>query len=507
VADRDFKQRYWGRLQQLQKEHIEARKAGDFVLARKKKEDIRKIAATPFDNYIRRVDTPSLNRSSSEEGSNTGEQTEDVGETNEGESQFGQPIDQRKQQAQRTAGQEQADVAQQKVLGEQPAISPAKEILPGGPAIEATKKPAIQPDVSTTKAQPTGALGGTVDKGKEVTKQAIDQAMKFAKKAVAQLAKRAVTAFFASPYGWIVMAIIVGLVLLVLIIVLLWSVVFGSHTKVSSTGSTITQATNPLSDKEWIQRLLLFSKDDSATKALSDTALSGLETELGEIKKLGQYADKVAQIDSILEEITSYRTSRTEEAGKKLIGDIKALVVSLLSVPVMPTSIKTECNSEFCLKPSIGGSIHFGSPLNPCSADVKNGKNCPKPPHGSARTYIQFVQNTCDAVDLSAGSGTPVNAIFGGEVIDDRAKSGLQIKNGIYTAVYAHLEQTVKKGDQVEAGKPIGKISSVGHVHFELMGSGQCVVVTRSEYETGKAAGNTEQSILWGKMKAVMRIP
>lgn len=504
MADRDFKQRYWGRLQQLQKEHIEARKAGDFALARKKKEDIRRIAATPFDNYIRRVENPTETQNDSQQKSDAEETSDSMEEAGDQESSFGQPIDQRKQQEEITAGQEQADLAQQKALGEQPGLSPAKEPIPGGPAIEATKKP-VAP--SGVEAQPKTAVGGAVDKGKEVAKQAVDQAMKFVKKAAAQLAKKAVMAFFASPYGWPIVAILLGLIVLGLIIMLFISIVYGNHSKVSETGSTITQATNPLSDKEWIQRLLIFSKDDSATKALSDTALSGLEAELGEIKKLGQYADKVAQIDLILEEITAYRTSRTEEAGKKLIGDIKALVVSLLSVPVMPTSIQTECNSEFCLKPSIGGSIHFGSPLNPCNADIKNGKNCPKPPNGSARTYIQFVQNTCDAVDLSAGSGTPVNAIFGGEVIDDRAKSGLQIRNGIYTAVYAHLDQSVKKGDQVEAGKPIGKISSAGHVHFELMGNGQCVVVTRSEYETGKTAGNTEQSILWGKMKAVMRIP
>ena len=129
MADkRDFKERYWARLKQLQDEHLQARKAGDFALAKKRKEDIRRIASVPFDSYINKLNNNG-------EASNTPDQEEQGSE-----SQFGQSVDVPVSEEPETAGHLRANELQEQALGEEkqeykdeggPAINAAKSFEPG----------------------------------------------------------------------------------------------------------------------------------------------------------------------------------------------------------------------------------------------------------------------------------------------------------------------------------------------------------------------------------------
>lgn len=77
-------------------------------------------------------------------------------------------------------------------------------------------------------------------------------------------------------------------------------------------------------------------------------------------------------------------------------------------------------------------------------------------------------------VDIDAGGGTPVEAIFAGKVISVRKVPGfrnvLMLKHGGYYTVYSNLERpAVKKGQEVQAGERLGFTSAGGApLHFEL---------------------------------------
>lgn len=520
MADRDFKQRYWGRLQQLQKEHLEARKAGDFALAKKRKEDIRRIAAAPFDNYIRRVDNPNGEQSIGEGQSDGTGSPDNMGEAQgddiDQEQQFGQPIDQTKQQEQRTVGQEQADAAQQKVIGEQPTVTPPKAEPPGGLAQTAVKQPTPQPKTPAQEGQPRSGAGGAVDKGKQVAQQAADQAMKYMKKMAAQLVKKAVVAFFSSPYGWAIIGIILGLILLVLIIVLLWSVVFGSHRVVSSTGATISQATNPQTDKEWLQRLLLFSGDKSVQSILTQKTIQDITAYFNNIKSSGKFADKATEIDKALADLAAYQPgSDTDQSkGKALIKELQDLLASLTIVTPIPPGTTTSPIFGTAGIGRLNQKPHFGTFGCPsggsCEAKFINMDH-------PARTYQQSGDNTCDAVDIVHPSGTTaVHAVLDGEVtMNNLLGSGIWIKSTLgghdYVLTYAHIQSELSIGKKVKSGEVIGNTAKIGNtsgdiVHFEISLDGKCVVNLPKDNMLPKDNGDFQAGEkLWAKMKTVLR--
>lgn len=505
--ERNLRNRYWNRLKQLQNEHLQARKAGDFALAKKKKEDLRAAASDPFDSYISRLNNPNYESNKND--------IEETGESDTIESQFGKEIRPEQQPTYETAGEIEARRLQEQALQEKPQFPPDKEEVPGGPAREASPKAQTQVSAPTEGAQ-KGAVGGTVERGKQATKEAASQAIDAVKKAAAQVAKKAVVTFFSSPWGWAVTAAIIGLIILILIAILFFSIIQGSHSVVSETGRTFSQPTDPLKDKEWIRKLLWLNKSESVTKALTTEALAGLEDDLNELKEDPTYNAHANVIQQVLDAITAYKTSPTTENGDTIISKLGDLGVAIFSIPVMPTTITTTkpAGQPFSELPRrLSQAIHIGTPLNPCSGA------CGKVAGMPARTFEQFKGNTCDAVDLYASNGSSIKALFSGKVTrdNDQGNSGVSefriesLPEGTgYEAVYAHMSSNkFNVGDTVQAGTEIGIIGE-GHLHFELMhktqGKTQCVIVTQKEYDEGKKNDLFEQEILWSKMKAVMRL-
>ncbi len=97
---------------------------------------------------------------------------------------------------------------------------------------------------------------------------------------------------------------------------------------------------------------------------------------------------------------------------------------------------------------------------------------------------------THEGIDIKAVRGTPVLAAGDGKVIDATSRYRGQRAWGNVVVVdhghglvtrYAHLDKfTVKKGDTVNAGDPIGAAGSTGkstgpHLHFEVIQDGQAI--------------------------------
>ena len=115
-------------------------------------------------------------------------------------------------------------------------------------------------------------------------------------------------------------------------------------------------------------------------------------------------------------------------------------------------------------------------------------------PYGWRTHPTQGIRKHHNGVDFGAAAGTWVEAIHRGKVIfagpsKSRLKNGkvggfgwhvmiLHKIHGEYViSVYCHMQEgslTVKKGDTVNAGTPVGKTGSTGdstgpHLHFEIV--------------------------------------
>ncbi len=76
-------------------------------------------------------------------------------------------------------------------------------------------------------------------------------------------------------------------------------------------------------------------------------------------------------------------------------------------------------------------------------------------------------------IDISVSGGTQVEAIYAGEVISVRTIPGyrntVMIRHGDHYTVYSNLDApTVTRGQQVDAGTPLGSSVADAPVHFEL---------------------------------------
>lgn len=77
-------------------------------------------------------------------------------------------------------------------------------------------------------------------------------------------------------------------------------------------------------------------------------------------------------------------------------------------------------------------------------------------------------------IDIRAGAGSAVEAVFSGRVIAVREvpgfRSTVMLRHGEYYTVYSNLETTrVSRGDEVRAGQPLGRTAAAGQdFHFEL---------------------------------------
>jgi len=499
MADADPRRRYLDNLKRLQKEHFEARRANDFELAEKKREQIRRIAAEPFDRYIDRIDQENLPEEAAEEG---------VG--NVANPQFSEDTTAAKKEVLEAPGEKEAESLQERALKENlpPPREPYREPVPGGPAREAVKQPAKTP-IPEGQTTPKGAVGSVVDKGKQAGKQLADQAIKAVKKAAAQALKKLAVTFFSSPWGWAIIGSIVGLIILLILVAIFWGSIMNMFHKVSTTGTTFTQAADPLKDKEWIQKLLLLAGDSTASQKINEEFLNGLTNDVSNIEKDFQLDDSGKNlIQSINETITALgnpNVENKEELAAKLITDMTALVNKLRNnMPVYPGATQS-------ILPGV--EVTGGNTPHGLSFMVRESS-----PKQHNVVYESFGQvGLCDAVDMilpGDKQGTHPNAfpIFAGKVIAKRNLVGqtaqvlvVEDSNG-YKALYTDIiDSAPNVGDNVSLDSPIGKVMN-RLIHVQVSYKDICLVTTPADYYDWKKNGGPYGKYLLSHVKEVFKL-
>ncbi|RMF29190.1 MAG: hypothetical protein D6765_04805, partial [Bacteroidetes bacterium] len=91
---------------------------------------------------------------------------------------------------------------------------------------------------------------------------------------------------------------------------------------------------------------------------------------------------------------------------------------------------------------------------------------------------IKSVEIQNNGIDIGTPPDSPVKAVFGGKVVGTRFIPGFQymvmLKHGSYYTVYSNLRETyVQKGQRVEAGHLLGRVSTnpqngEAELHFEI---------------------------------------
>jgi len=95
-----------------------------------------------------------------------------------------------------------------------------------------------------------------------------------------------------------------------------------------------------------------------------------------------------------------------------------------------------------------------------------------------AHAYLKGIQTNNNGIDISTSPNAKVKALFNGEVANVVFNPGFQaaiiVKHGKYFTVYSNIkEASVKTGDKVETGQPIGivytdKKENKTEVHLEI---------------------------------------
>lgn len=323
------------------------------------------------------------------------------------------------------------------------------------------------------------------------------------KKAALQAGKKIATFFLTNPYAWL----IVGIIIVVTLGFLLFNYLMGTASQSpSSTGQSMTQAYDSAKDKGWLAKFATMSGINDISDKELETFLAGLENDLQDIKDKGVDQKVSDKIDSILADITKYRTKADPKTGQAIIDGVKELINMYGNdlIPQFPAG---------AIAPPLKNITGFNNTLHGGIAlyKVYYKKSTIKPGHG---TYIQNNKFTCDAVDLDAPENDPVFAVFSGKlknVSDEHGhRMGILTNSAGFEIRYAHLEngslpapneQTV----DVIAGSKIGTISSVRHVHFEVAYKGHCIVTTMAD-AIANTSGKDWGSYLWNNMKKIFNL-
>lgn len=362
----------------------------------------------------------------------------------------------------------------------------------GGPAIEPTRKP--QKAAGNIPEETPEAGGETAEAPKEPKKNAtgalVDKARDAAKKFAVQTAKKLATSLVANPYVWIIGG---GILVALLIIVLLYAYFGGmAGRSPNPTGASMTQAANPVKDKDLINKILLLSGAKDIKNELTDNFFNDLIPRLNDLNS-GTSDQKIKdKVQEILKNIETYKSNNSDSSAKVLVASLNELVDLITQIPVFSGATKP-------IMSSIAGynnSLHGGTVLRPEHVDF----------HG-VYTSGQYDKGTCDAVDLKQDAKTEINAVFGGTaktVSDDHGHWMVIVTNNSYAARYAHMSNPIASG-QIVAGQKIGEISSIGHVHFELNYKGKCVVTTPNDKQKWKQNGGDIGKYLWERMKLALK--
>ena len=374
--------------------------------------------------------------------------------------------------------------------------------LPGGEAVDA------QSD------NRSGGVGGMIKaKGEELKQQGIKEAKKEASKALlkkvgwesikAGIKTQAVAAFNAvaaatSEY-WI--PILIGVIILILLIV---GIVFYVKGTSGVNGGTPVQATDYVTDRATITKIMSLSGKDIA-KELTDEMLSKLQTEMSTIgndlsgskysylsdAKKAEVRAKIAEVNTAITnfQAVSATSSKREELAKAVVTK-----VAELAAIISPAEFHFSGKTAYPLKPGTikgyGKTLHYETVLNNDA-----------PPKGKThRTYNQYQKDTADAVDISVNAGVPIYAAFSGKIT--RVKSagsdtkyiyltGKDNNGDTFLAVYAHVTGVPSEGTSVNVGDQIGTIGSLNtgsHLHFELYKNEQAVVTTAADLADSKSS-------------------
>lgn len=391
--------------------------------------------------------------------------------------------------------------------------------LPGG------KTQTAEPKKIVSNNEESGLVKNSANKARQSGGQAASAANDFGKRMAKQAAQLAVKAkdalllIYKSPVALIITAIILAL----LIFVILFGIYYArSNSSPNPQGKSPLVQTDPLTDKEWIQEVLMLAGDKDTSKLISDAALNKMKNELTNIKtqiekdntlSTTDKAGYLAKIDLILPKIDSAKLASDTDKKKILAGivtSIGELAQTFLSVTALPASLATSLPVKVALN-TFNTHPHLGTVGWPSTATPKD---YPSP----ARTFLQTGNGTCDAVDLKVGGNVDVFAAFSGKITRVSGAPGIENSENKVIAIYGHvdLDGGLSTGSDVKAGDHIGKTQvSQGHLHFELArGSSnntwKCVANSGAEINSAKAANWPENQVgktLWDKMLLVLHSP
>lgn len=388
--------------------------------------------------------------------------------------------------------------------------TPRGQDLPGGPAMkEQGEKQTKAPDQQ--EEQPGG--GGIFDRGKQFVSDKVGQVTdklkqvgkNFLDKIKKEGLKTVAKALMKSPWFWVVVAVL----LVIIILVIAFS--DSKNPNVDEAGKTETRTVEPLTDKEWIQKVLVLAGDGDVSKFLATDYLGGLSSDLTLLISQTRSPEVKTKAEEVQADITALKgaaDTAKKAVATKLLTDMKALGILMYDVSPFPADIETTSPIEIgAIQADLFNThTHVGTPAYPCGGST--GVSCNKQPNHGGRTFIQFTKNTCDATDIMV-SGANVVAAFSGKVVEkDELHFKIRLEKGghTYEAVYAHLVNTPADGETVTKGETIGKVGSAGHLHFELSVDNRCVVASPVEAAEATAAETKMGYVVWKKMVTVLRL-
>jgi len=227
------------RIDKLNSQYDDARRAGDFKVADSIKKQINGLREDSYrvnDSIIHQIN----------------ENPEGIAEDTQYDESFGQDLNNLDRDSQPSIAQQKERELQQQALGNAP-----KEEIPGGKAIEVPKS---KPTANSGAGK--GITSNVTNKVKDAAGAAKQKAGDYLKdKLKKEAMKKIAASLAANPWTWIVVAIILGVIALIILIAIFWGSITGIGKGPSPFGQSFTQAADPLSDKDWIRKVLMMTGD------------------------------------------------------------------------------------------------------------------------------------------------------------------------------------------------------------------------------------------------------
>lgn len=292
----------------------------------------------------------------------------------------------------------------------------------------------------------------------------------------------------------IVLAIII--IILVIVIAIVIYAVFFRNANSGASGSTPTQAVNPIKDVDWVKQAALLTGDNSLKKEIASDSVTDLKNNLTSISSTTTNVANKNKIETMIVKLNQLQSNPTDTVQTEVIDQLEDIFDILENpMPVFtgrnrkPLNNTTGYNSE----------LHFKSALNPDSSDYGHTP--------------YFEATNCDAVDIYTDGEADVYSPLVGKVesvTDDG--SGYQkivIKNGDYEILIANISASVSAGDNITISTIIGKTVSISgfyQVHLEAAYCGACVVTTKYDQYLSKLSGEDIGAYLWKHIARILNI-